>query len=660
MPSASIACSPPERRAWIALVQAGRSPPRPGASQARQERPGGRGVALTELRPAESFFGYPGPCSCARSRDQIAQGDGGDVARLVQRINGALLSNSYRPDASDWETSDDAAEAPERSACRRAWILVRHAGRTSMLLIVSPAPPARCGPGSPRICGASAGRKISSSTRRSWWAARGRIPGGALQRRHPGRGDRRRVPLPVPLRHADPCTTCSRPSPASIADAGVPQEYGTRLAGAIKRVRPELDIYLLSRRNVDQVAGDPAVASSIRRVFCESRGAAGDPSERPSRASPSASRRRTSTTSSATPQQPDRHLPRPADRPRQVDLQVELDPRHGRVLRARRCSWPSPRPRPAVSTACSSPPAPSSAAQDMAARAFGCRPGVLRHQRHVDVEQDGRARRCWVRATSSSSTATATSRTTTAWCWPGAQPYYVEAFPMTALLDVRRRCRSARSRRRCSSSRPPAGSTEVKHGHAHQLHLRRPRLQHTPRDGGVPRDQAGPGLPVGRGVVRVRALLAVPAGRARRWVRRADIEAWLRPIRPCAEALRRAGAAARRRSRSRRTSALLDTRLDARSAQRCGCACTRPTRRTSRCRRCARARWCWCATSTTTTSRHSSRRRCSPTPRRRRTYRSSPPLDVARRQMELEGYELVARSIRAALDIRRAVRASHP
>ena len=33
-------------------------------------------------------------------------------------------------------------------------------------------------------------------------------------------------------------------------------------------------------------------------------------------------------------------------------------------------------------------------------------------------------------------------------------------------------------------------------------------------------------------------------------------------------------------------------------------------------------------------------------------------LDVARRQMELEGYELVARSIQIALDIRREVNAT--
>ena len=40
------------------------------------------------------------------------------------------------------------------------------------------------------------------------------------------------------------------------------------LARAIKRIRPELDIYLLTDRQVEKMAGDPA-ASMIRRVFYE-------------------------------------------------------------------------------------------------------------------------------------------------------------------------------------------------------------------------------------------------------------------------------------------------------------------------------------------------------------------------------------------------------
>ena len=56
---------------------------------------------------------------------------------------------------------------------------------------------------------------------------------------------------------------------------------------------------------------------------------------------------------------PDRDLPRAADRPRQVRLQVGLDPRHGRVLRAEPLPRREQRHHRAVSTACSSRPATS-------------------------------------------------------------------------------------------------------------------------------------------------------------------------------------------------------------------------------------------------------------------------------------------------------------
>ena len=92
----------------------------------------------------------------------------------------------------------------------------------------------------------------------------------------------------------------------------------------------------------------------------------------------------------------------------------------------------------------------------------------------------------------------------------GAQPLYVEAFPMTeysmygavplktikqALLDLKADGRLASGQ----DARPD------------QLHLRRPHLQHPPGDGGMPRHQAGSDLPVGRSLVRLCALFAVPA-----------------------------------------------------------------------------------------------------------------------------------------------------
>ena len=103
----------------------------------------------------------------------------------------------------------------------------------------------------------------------------------------------------------------------------------------------------------------------------------------------------------------------------------------------------------------------------------------------------------------------------------GAQPLYVEAFPMTEysmygavpLKTIKQALLNAQGRwpaRPRQDARPD------------QLHLRRPHLQHPPGDGGMPRDQAGPDLPVGRGLVRLRALLAVPAAAHRDGRRQRD------------------------------------------------------------------------------------------------------------------------------------------
>ena len=147
-------------------------------------------TAFAELRQPESFFGYPGPRLLRAIEDQIAQGDGGDVARLVQRINGALMSNSYRADASDWETTDEAADGS--GALRLPPRL--DSGETRRpyfeLLIVSPAPPARW----PAL--AQDLRRLRRPEDQFIYEAvvvgtfEDALPGGPLQWRHPGGGDR--------------------------------------------------------------------------------------------------------------------------------------------------------------------------------------------------------------------------------------------------------------------------------------------------------------------------------------------------------------------------------------------------------------------------------------------------------------------------------------
>lgn len=51
-----------------------------------------------------------------------------------------------------------------------------------------------------------------------------------------------------------------------LGEAEGPDMSALRLARGLKRIRPELDVYLLSDRQVEKIAGDPA-ADAVRRVF---------------------------------------------------------------------------------------------------------------------------------------------------------------------------------------------------------------------------------------------------------------------------------------------------------------------------------------------------------------------------------------------------------
>ena len=67
--------------------------------------------ALLALLPLEDFHAYPGSRLLTAIRDRLAGGDALGMARLVQRVSSALMSRSYRSDAGEWETEDDATGA---------------------------------------------------------------------------------------------------------------------------------------------------------------------------------------------------------------------------------------------------------------------------------------------------------------------------------------------------------------------------------------------------------------------------------------------------------------------------------------------------------------------------------------------------------------------
>ena len=62
---------------------------------------------LADMAPIEAYCGYPGPALMAQVGERLRAGDWSGFARLVQRISLALLSNSYRDDAEVWKTDEE-------------------------------------------------------------------------------------------------------------------------------------------------------------------------------------------------------------------------------------------------------------------------------------------------------------------------------------------------------------------------------------------------------------------------------------------------------------------------------------------------------------------------------------------------------------------------
>ena len=150
------------------------------------------------------------------------------------------------------------------------------------------------------------------------------------------------------------------------------------------------------------------------------------------------------------------------------------------------------------------PTGPLREAQQLAAEAYGSRHTLLRHQRHVDGKQDrhavaGRPRRH--RAARPQLPPVAPLRDDA-----GRRAGHLSrGLPAARLLDVRRGA-AAGDQVKAVGAQAGRQAGPRQDDLADQLHVRRHRVRRQPRHGGMPGDQARPGVPVGRGVVRVRPL----------------------------------------------------------------------------------------------------------------------------------------------------------
>jgi arginine decarboxylase len=223
-------------------------------------------AALTEVRPLEDFFAYPGPRLMKVLAERIADDDAFGVGRLVRRMSGALLSGSYRYDSGEWEAGDDASAnvadrlppALDGGESRRPYFET---------LFVTPAPAANL---------AKIAQEIRRLRRTEDALVYEPVLVGSVEDALLGvilNGKIEAVVIydgvPVPSQHDVPLLRDFLAAQGGLDVSSLaPKEIGVSLARMIRRIRPELDLYLLTDRNVEQLAGDPA-ASMIRRVFYE-------------------------------------------------------------------------------------------------------------------------------------------------------------------------------------------------------------------------------------------------------------------------------------------------------------------------------------------------------------------------------------------------------
>jgi arginine decarboxylase len=231
----------------------------PNVDKLRQEAE----AILSELQPLESFCGYPGPALMTQACDRLAAGDWAGFARLTQRISAALLSNSYREDPEAWKTEEEGdARLPDilppgigRGQTRKPYleVLIVSAGerstwpglretfrrlrRTEDEFVYEPV-----------IVGSFEDAILATVFNYDLQAVV-MVDGFTFASQYP---------LPT-LR-----TILKRFLQTENGAAG--REPSATLAQAIHRIRPELDVYLTTDQDVARLAGADE-AAGIRRVF---------------------------------------------------------------------------------------------------------------------------------------------------------------------------------------------------------------------------------------------------------------------------------------------------------------------------------------------------------------------------------------------------------
>ncbi len=219
-------------------------------------------AALAELGPIEDFHAFPGARLMAGLRERLQGGDAKGFAALVRRVSAAIVTRDFKHDAAEWETIEQVANS---SADSQPSTLGRGEAKRPYFEMLVVAPGAKT----------HAARRIAEmrKLRRPEDAFIYEIvPAGSFEDAICAAIINPDIAAVTIFEGFDFASQSSAPVLRSVlSNLGVDErvadsDLALLLANTLKRLRPDLYIYLLSDRHVESLAGDPR-AASIRRVL---------------------------------------------------------------------------------------------------------------------------------------------------------------------------------------------------------------------------------------------------------------------------------------------------------------------------------------------------------------------------------------------------------
>ena len=215
--------------------------------------------SLAELTTIEEFHAYPGVRRMDQLREKIAAGDAAVVADLVRKISDAILTGAYAHQAESGEAGENGDVLQD---VLPSVITGRETRRPYFEVFSSVRSPPRAGPPSARrsrrlrrvedafiyepvIVGSFEDAICAPSSIPRFW------PSSSPKACRSGRCMTPRC-----------CAGSSTRRSATVAA----DTSALKLAGILKGIRPDLDIYVTTDREVEKLASDPA-ASCARRIF---------------------------------------------------------------------------------------------------------------------------------------------------------------------------------------------------------------------------------------------------------------------------------------------------------------------------------------------------------------------------------------------------------